>query len=133
MIRTPLFLAASAVLLAACASAPETPKIPGGSDTTSAAAMPDSAFELAMQTVEGLVEAGNTQAALDRLTQLLGSPALTRDEYAEALFRRGEIRFDPQDMMQSVPSRTLRKSRIRMAIRPGIRQPCQCWILRAAR
>jgi len=95
MIRTPLFLAASAVLLAACASAPETPKIPGGSDTTSAAAMPDSAFELAMQTVEGLVEAGNTQAALDRLTQLLGSPALTRDEYAEALFRRGEIRFGP--------------------------------------
>jgi hypothetical protein len=95
MIRTPLLVAASAVLLAACASAPETAKIPGGSDTTAAAAIPDSAFELAMQTVEGLVAAGNAQAALDRLTQLLGSPALTRDEYAEALFRRGEIRFGP--------------------------------------
>lgn len=95
MIRTRLLVAASAVLLAACASAPETAKIPGGSDTTAAAAIPDSAFELAMQTVEGLVAAGNTQAALDRLTQLLGSPALTRDEYAEALFRRGEIRFGP--------------------------------------
>lgn len=95
MIRTPLFLAASAMLLAACASGPETAKIPGGSDMTAASAVPDSAFELAMQTVEGLVEAGNAQAAMDRLTQLLGSPALTRDEYAEALFRRGEIRFGP--------------------------------------
>ena len=95
MIRTSLLVAASAMLLAACASAPETARIPGGADTAVAAATPDSAFELAMQTAEGLVEAGNTQTALDRLTQLLGSPTLTQDEYAEALFRRGEIRFGP--------------------------------------
>lgn len=95
MIRTSLFAAASALMLAACASAPDTGKVPGGSDSAVAMAAPDSAFELAMQTVEGLVEAGNTQAANDRLTQLLGSPELSKDEYAEALFRRGEIRFGP--------------------------------------
>ena len=95
MIRISLFAAASALMLAACASAPESGKVPGGSDASVATAVPDSAFELAMQTVEGLVEAGNTQAANDRLTQLLGSPALSKDEYAEALFRRGELRFGP--------------------------------------
>ena len=79
MIRISLFAAASALMLAACASAPETGKVPGGSDASVATAVPDSAFELAMQTVEGLVEAGNTQAANDRLTQLLGSPALSKD------------------------------------------------------
>ena len=95
MIRPSFFAAVSVLVLAACASVPETVKVPGGSDTATAAAMPDSAFELAMQTVEGLVVAGNTQAANDRLTQLLGSPALSQEEYAETLFRRGEIRFGP--------------------------------------
>ena len=95
MIRISLFAAASALILAACASAPEAGKVPGRSDADIATSAPASAFELAMQTVEGLVEAGNTQAANDRLTQLLGSPALSKDEYAEALFRRGEIRFGP--------------------------------------
>tara|TARA_R110001606_G_scaffold10425_3_gene45208 strand:- start:123 stop:782 length:660 start_codon:yes stop_codon:yes gene_type:complete len=95
MIRIPLLAAASALILAACASAPETAKVPGGIDAEAASTAPDSAFELAMQTVENLVDAGNTQAAVDRLTQLLGSPTLSKEEMAEALFRRGEIRFGP--------------------------------------
>lgn len=95
MIRIPLLAAASVLMLAACASAPEASKVPGGTDAEASSTAPDSAFELAMQTVEGLVDAGNTQAAVDRLTQLLGSPTLSKEEYAETLFRRGELRFGP--------------------------------------
>ena len=52
-----------------------------------------SPYELAMQTVEELVTAGNTQTAIDRLTQLTGDPSLSRDQLAEVLYRRGELRL----------------------------------------
>ncbi len=101
-----LFAAISAIALGACATstyegdakAPDTSEAPavltpdtGEEAMTQTGEM--STFELAMQTVETLVEAGNEQQAIDRLTQLIGDPTLTREEMAEAFTQRGEIRL----------------------------------------
>ncbi|MBD3770498.1 MAG: hypothetical protein IE925_10145 [Rhodobacterales bacterium] len=90
MIRLSLAAAASALVLAACSSTPAP-----AADTAAATAttMVASPYELAMQTVEELVTAGNTQTAIDRLTQLTGDPSLSRDQLAEVLYRRGELRL----------------------------------------
>ncbi len=90
MIRLSLAAAASALVLAACSStpAPEAETAVAVSTTTEV-----SPYELAMQTVEELVTGGNTQAAIDRLTQLTGDPSLGREEMAEVLYRRGELRL----------------------------------------
>ncbi|MEB3270003.1 MAG: hypothetical protein VKJ09_15790 [Leptolyngbya sp.] len=90
MIRLSLAAAASVLVLAACATAPEAPVDTAGSVSAAAEV---STFDLAMQTVEDLVAAGNTQTAVDRLTQLLGDPSLSRDELAAALYRRAELRL----------------------------------------
>ena len=104
-----LFAAVSAIALSACATstyegdakstdASEAPAVltpdTGEQPTTQTGEM--SAFDLAMQTVETLVEAGNEQQAIDRLTQLIGDPTLTREEMAEAFTQRGEIRLSPR-------------------------------------
>jgi len=52
-------------------------------------------FALAMNSVDILVEAGNEQAAIDRLTQLLGEPNLTRAQKMAALETRSELRYGP--------------------------------------
>lgn len=90
MIRLSLAAAASALVLAACTSAP-APAVDTAASTSVASNL--SPYELAMQTVEELVTAGNTQTAIDRLTQLTGDPSLSREEMAEVLYRRGELRF----------------------------------------
>jgi hypothetical protein len=99
MIRTSLFAAASITILAACASAPKPADVPQAATQTSVitpkAAAGISEFERAMQTVEGLVDAGNAPVAIQRLQQLAGTTTLTRDEKAEALFRLGEISYGP--------------------------------------
>ena len=87
MIRLSLAAAASALVLAACASAPASV------DTSTSTVVALSPYDLAMQTVEELVTAGNTQTAIDRLTQLTGDPSLSREEMAEVLYRRGELRL----------------------------------------
>ena len=91
MIRLSLAAAASALVLAACSSAPA----PAPGDTAAAASSMTemSPYELAMQTVEELATAGNVQTAIDRLTQLSGDPALGREQVAEVLYRRGELRL----------------------------------------
>ncbi|HPF23770.1 MAG TPA: hypothetical protein PK417_09840 [Hyphomonas sp.] len=89
MIRLSLAAAASALVLAACTSAPA----PSGTATSTSTAVALSPYDLAMQTVEELVTAGNTQTAIDRLTQLTGDPSLTPDQVAEVLYRRGELRL----------------------------------------
>ena len=89
MIRLSLAAAASALVLAACTSAPA----PSSTATSTSTAVALSPYELAMQTVEELVTAGNTQTAIDRLTQLTGDPSLTPDQVAEVLYRRGELRL----------------------------------------
>ncbi len=91
MIRLTLAAAASALVLAACATAPAPATDAASSAVTSPADL--SPFDLAMRTVDDLVSAGNTQTAIDRLTQLTGDPALSREQLSEVLFRRGELRF----------------------------------------
>ncbi|MBL4878401.1 MAG: hypothetical protein JKY78_05860 [Hyphomonas sp.] len=90
MIRSGLIAAASALALAACTSAPDTAGTKGATPALMTETM--SSYALAMTTVEGLEEAGNTQTAIDRLTQLSGDPDLTREQLAETLLRRGELR-----------------------------------------
>lgn len=84
----------SLMLLAACAS--------GASGPVPAATVPMppltetgdvDTVALAMESVETLVEAGNEQAAIDRLTQLLGQPDLSDSDKAAALERRAALRF----------------------------------------
>lgn len=84
----------SLVFLVACAS--------GASGPVPAVAVPTppltdtgdvDTFALAMESVDTLVEAGNEQAAIDRLTQLLGRPDLSISDKAIALERRAELRF----------------------------------------
>jgi len=90
------FIAVSSlVLMAACATATTTTTEPVTVDTPPSVEKPvmPSAFGLAMETVTGLVEAGNEQLAIDRIKQLLGNPALTDAEKAEALMALGEIRY----------------------------------------
>lgn len=91
MIRSGLIAAASALALVACSSSPESSAAAGA--TTAPATETVSGYALAMTTVEGLEEAGNTQTAIDRLTQLSGDPDLTREQLAETLLRRGKLRY----------------------------------------
>lgn len=84
--------------LSACANTAST--------TRSAEPAPPSAtvvepgpVELAMTTVAELVAGGNTQTAIDRLTQLLGDASLSEEDrarvhYERGLLRRSESGFD---------------------------------------
>lgn len=95
MIRFSLIAAGAAIAITACASAPSTQEV-AVEETAVVETMPEmSKFDLGMQTVESLVEAGNVQVAIDRLTQLAGDPTLSREEVAEILFRSGELRLGP--------------------------------------
>lgn len=79
------------VLVVACASTNvETP--PVIVDTPPVAEQP-STFELAMGTVDELVDAGNEQAAILRLEQLIGMQDATDDEKAAALYRMAELKL----------------------------------------
>lgn len=108
--RHSILIAVSALALAACATAtddaPEEVVEVVAEETSAEAVLAEefktpatvttpalTGFELAMQTVEGLVAAGNDQTAIDRIEQMLGNPSYTKTELAQALFRRGEIRM----------------------------------------
>lgn len=98
-----LFAGAALAVLGACASTP--------AETTDTAAVEEAIvdtvdtgsvetiiiektdFDRAMESVDILVEAKNEQAAIDRLTQLLGQPGLSDKETQIALLKRGEIRL----------------------------------------
>ena len=94
MNRLSLIAAASGLILAACASAPDTAADSAGSNAPLSLSSAPSAYDLAMGTVETLTAEGNRQVAIDRLTQLLGDQSLTREEMADALLRRGELRLN---------------------------------------
>ncbi|MEM6534714.1 MAG: hypothetical protein AAGA24_04615 [Pseudomonadota bacterium] len=81
-----MIAASSLAILAACATS-DAPV-----SATSSVANP-TAFDLAMDTVDTLLEAGNEQTAIDRLTQLLGSPDLSDEDMANALMARADIRY----------------------------------------
>lgn len=87
-------IAVSALAItAACASnavdtAPVAVDAPPAVETTQ-----PSVFELAMGTVDQLVEAGNEQAAILRLEQLIGNQEASEDEKATALYRMAELKL----------------------------------------
>lgn len=82
---------ASLAALAACATAPE-PSADAPEPPAATAAAP-STLDLAMETADSLVAAGNEQAAIDRLTQLIGNPDLTDADKASILYKRAKLRF----------------------------------------
>jgi len=86
-----LIAVSTLVLITACATTPYAP--PVEADAPVELAVIPGAFELAMETVTGLVDAGNEQLAIDRVKQLLGNPELTDAEKSEALMTLGEIRY----------------------------------------
>lgn len=114
MIRNILTATASALVLVACATTevpapaevptPVTPATPASVAIPPIPDVPTSAIGLAMGTVDTLVEAGNTQTAIDRLTQVLGTPDLSDDDKAAIHSRRGELRASPQgyDLMGAI-------------------------------
>lgn len=96
MTRSILLTTVSAVFFVACATTPaDAPvtEIPAEPVEEVIAPPPaPTAVELAMDTVDTLVAAGNTQTAIDRLTQLLGDASLTDAEKAATLSRRADLR-----------------------------------------
>lgn len=88
------FLSTSLLVLTACAS--------GASVSVPAVVVPAppvteagdvDRFALALDSVDTLVAAGNEQAAIDRLTQLLGEPDLSIQQKGSALERRASLRY----------------------------------------
>lgn len=79
------------VFVVACASA-NVDAPPVVVDAPPVAEQP-STFELAMGTVDELVDAGNEQAAILRLEQLIGKQDATDDEKAAALYRMAELKL----------------------------------------
>lgn len=94
MIRNIVKVTASLVVLAACATTTPVTEVPTEPAEPSEVIAPVvlTAVESAFETVDSLVTAGNTQTAIDRLTQLLGDTDLTADESAAILARRGDLR-----------------------------------------
>ena len=80
------------VAIAACASTSDTVEPVESTTPPAEASAEPTRFELAMGTVQSLSEAGNEQVAVDRLTQLLGDPALEEDQVAYVLLKRAELR-----------------------------------------
>ncbi len=95
MIRHSLFLAASALVLAACTSAPVSEPLPGDPSATlpvpadKPAAL--SEFQLALQTADDLAAKGNVPTAIQRLMVLVGSTKISKAEKAETLLRLGTL------------------------------------------
>ncbi|MGH1422364.1 MAG: hypothetical protein ACRBEQ_11140 [Hyphomonas sp.] len=95
MIRSSLFAAASAFVLAACASTAvvDTDQEPVASEVEDIAVQAPSQFDIGMQTAADLVVSGHTQVAIARLEQLAGHQDLTKDELASVLLQMGELRM----------------------------------------
>ena len=91
------FASASLAVIAACAStttdADLEPAVAPDPAPVVSEPTPTSPFDLAMGTVASLTEQGNEQAAIDRLTQLLGNPDITDSQKADALYARAQLRY----------------------------------------
>ena len=86
-----LFAASILALTAACAST-DVDVPPVVVDAPPVVSSP-STFDLAMGTVDDLIEAGNEQAAILRLEQLIGKQDASDDEKAAALYRMAELKM----------------------------------------
>lgn len=94
MTRSLLLMAAAGLALAACETTPPSTSTSGAvAIIQEAEAAPNPDYILAMNTVDGLVEAGNTPAAIDRLSQLIGKTDLSDKDRAKAIFKRGKLRY----------------------------------------
>jgi len=87
-----LLLAVPLLALATACASTDIETEPVAADAPPIALEP-SAFDLAMGTVDQLVAAGNEQAAILRLEQLIGMQTASDDEKAEALFRMAELKL----------------------------------------
>lgn len=92
MIRLSLATVSLAVL-AACATTEPVDTADAVAPPAEVADIADSPFALAMDTVSTLSASGNEQAAIDRLTQLLGDATLTPEQYQTALETRAALRY----------------------------------------
>ena len=102
-----LLIAASALaVMAGCASTSTTDAPPPAVvDMPPPVAQPivPNAYDLAMATVEQLVEAGNEQEAIQRVRQLLGNPDLNESETAKSLLKLGALRYgDGNDVFGAI-------------------------------
>ncbi|MFN3911023.1 hypothetical protein [Hyphomonas sp.] len=93
MLRPLLFAVASALVLGACASAPDAAST-SGSSATETVVVP-SVFDLGFQTADELVAAGNTPTAIQRLMQLAGDTSLTPQQTADVLYKLGQLSASP--------------------------------------
>lgn len=84
-------LAGASVLMIASACASSNDPVADPVEITTTAE--PSQYQLAMGTVASLVEAGNEQIAIDRLTQLLGDPGMSDEQMAETLYARAKLRY----------------------------------------
>ncbi|MEL8054924.1 MAG: tetratricopeptide repeat protein [Pseudomonadota bacterium] len=105
-----LFAASAFALITACASTGDIDVPPAVVELPPAAeempVMP-SAFDLAMKSVDELIEAGNEQAAILRLQQLVGMQDASDEEKAEALFKMAELRgFGGNDVYGAIDALT---------------------------
>jgi hypothetical protein len=87
-----LLIAAPLLALAAACASTNIETEPVIADAPPVVVEP-SAFDLAMGTVDQLIEAGNEQAAILRLEQLIGMQSASDDEKAEALYRMAELKM----------------------------------------
>ena len=90
MLRPLLFAVASAFVLSACASAPDSSSTSDGAETQA-----PSSYALGIKTADELVAAGNTPTAIQRLMQLVGDTSITPVERGETLFKLGTLSASP--------------------------------------
>ena len=90
MLRPILFAVASALVLGACASTTDTT-----TTDTAATVVVETPFNLAMDTADELVAAGNTPTAIQRLMQLVGDTSLSPQERGDTLYRLGKLSGSP--------------------------------------
>ncbi|MBU4567782.1 MAG: hypothetical protein KJ833_02325, partial [Alphaproteobacteria bacterium] len=93
MLRPLLLAVASALVLGACASSTDTPVRSESEATETVVVL--SPYDLAFQTADELVAAGNTPTAIQRLMQLVGDTSLTPDQIASTLYKLGYLSASP--------------------------------------
>lgn len=89
-----LFFAATALALTTACASTSTETAPVSADTPPIAETAQmSPYDLAMGTVDDLLAAGNEQAAILRLEQLIGMQTASDEDRASALYRMAELKM----------------------------------------
>lgn len=88
-----LIAASTLILMSACATSPTETAPETSEDVAATTSVIPSAYELAMDTVDDLLAAGNEQTAILRLEQLIGMQSASDAEKADALFRMADLKL----------------------------------------